>query len=337
MAVASVVVKALERSRGVAKAAKVERMDLEDLIVLATPSPTADSWRLPLCVLARCLDLPLFSLRRISTEGVTFDGVGANLVVGGRLVRLAPGEDLLTCPVSALRFLVERAGGGMLVTRKEAADLSDVLWYTTGERNPSSLDDKVWAQVREQFAMHQRVQLRNVAGICLGLAGLLGSDDVVSLRWEHLVERPGGFVARGTPELALPRSVEGRIFCSRTDALDLRPALAALAAVWPWRGPGLFGCSGPVLSGLDPRLWGDGRVALTGMTWGDSLRRFDKPFGFRVTPLRLRVTGALEDWEAYGDEIRLQRRMGHRSLTSTRDFLRTHHVLHDSPTRPSAS
>lgn len=337
IAVASAVVYALERSRGVPKSPQVESMDIEDLIVLATQPPTADAWRLPLCSVARCLDLPLFSLARFTTEGITFDEDGANLVVDGRPMRLTPGKDLLTCPVEALRFLVGRAEGGLLVTRSEAADLANVLWSTTGERNPSRLDDEVWAQVCQQFAMHQRIQLRNVVGICLGLGGLLGSDDVVSLHWEHLLVRPGGFVARGTPELPLPPSVEGRIFCSRSDALDLGPALTALAAVWPWSGPGLFGCSGPVLSGLDPRLWVEGRVALTGLTWGDSLRRFDKPFGFRVTALRLRVTGALEDWEAHGDDIRLQRRMGHRSLISTRDFLRTHSVLHESPTRPSAS
>lgn len=338
VAIARAVVDGLQRSRPPRSAGpRVEPMDIPQLLTLVTQAPARESWRLRACVLARRLGLSLQATGRLDPAQVAFAGEGATIVVGGSKVRLAAEDDLLVCPVMALRFLIGRCGRGPLLSVKEALTTAARLGEVVGERLPSRYDDDTWARVVHLFARSLRVQRRDVAGVCLGLAGLLGLDESVALQWEHLAETPAGLVAHGTAGAPLTQSLEGRHLMARRDALDALTALAALAAVWPWPGDGLFGCRGPILSGMDPRYWGDGPVALSPVSWAHALAEHDKPYGFGLSQLRLRVTGALLEWDAHQDEVRLQRRLGHRSVISTRHFLRGRSVLHENPTKPEAS
>jgi len=337
VAVAVAVREALIRS---GRAAPVKRkspqVTIANVVDLVNVPAVAYEWQLPAAALARALRVRLYVLDRIQAETAVFDGREATVVVSGREARLWPTGDALTDPVDALRSLVERRPIGPLLTPAEFVAIRSSIWNEAGcTWEPSRMTGDRWTEVVDQLARHVRSRLRLVAGVHLGLSGLLGLDEAVALRWEHLQRHSVGFVAKATAEHPLPPTLEGRLFLARSDALDLELALSRLAAVWPWRGDGLFDCRGPVLTNMAPADWcGDDPVPLCTSGWYQAVRAAGERVGVDATPLSLRVAGAHEDWSAHYDELRLQARMGHVFPSATRLFLKKHGLLGASATEP---
>jgi len=337
IATARAVADALQKSSPAAprvrRAPSVSVTALAEIIDQRAP----EAWRLQLAVVARHLDMRMVEAARIESSSAVLGGSEATLIVAGKTKHIVAEVDELTCPVRALDGLVQRRPVGPLATREEAQSLRTVIGQRTRPGEPSLMNEQTWHEIVQLLARHERVQRRLDAGVRLGLAGLLGTDETLALRWEHMHRHPLGFVVRGSDAYPLRASLEGRLFLAREDVLDLEPALIRLAAAWPWPGGGLFGCSGFVISDMHRTGRSGESAALTPGCWTTHVREAGQRVGIKVTPRSIRVAGAHEDWAAHQDEFRLQRRMGFVYPSATRLFLRNEGILAATATDPEGA
>jgi len=303
---------------------EVEGVPLSTLLRLTEAPPGRGYWILAAVTLLRRLQLRRSDVREVLADAARFADDGAELEVGGITYVLPHEKPYLQCAACALQLLVERAGGGLLLSEADRYVVRDDMLRLVGRREPRDISADDLPSVVEDLAMRLRVYRRDRAAYAVSYGALLTRKELLGLGWEHLSE--------DGPDLIAHTHAGPRRLAQRDDGLDPLRCLRDLAAVWPWPGEGLWGCGGPIMAAQHPDFTSDSPESIRPQAWDQLVRIRCRKVGVSVSPSTFRVSGALHDWHQHHDIVRLSRRLGHTTVAKTEEFLRRRGVLHRSPT-----